>query len=268
MSTIRNILQNITILPKFEPKSPKKIYHINCLTPYNTVTELIQLVSQASVFVIETKYDDMNGCPKLIQILFAHKCIYYIILVETLYLPSHDDSYLFYQIASLFSTILSPYNEIRSWKDLKSQLKYFLDCGLFSLHQIEEITVINVEHQFQEWFKKHFVNIELASVPTNTWTLEMSIAFLFQEYFSSHLSNSMDWNIGLFAQFDTDCDEKFMYSSDPWIFNTLKDNKRRSVLTKYAIEECFAVDQIGEMLQNNWTRKNLENYLKKFYNDF
>ena len=79
MNARQNILKNIKTLTKFEPMSPRKIYYVNCLTKHNIMTELIQLVSQKKQFVIETKYDRINGCPKLIQILFAHKFILHII---------------------------------------------------------------------------------------------------------------------------------------------------------------------------------------------
>ena len=103
------------------------------------MTELIELISQKKEFVTETKYDDMNGCPKLIQVLFAHEFKLNNILVEVLYLPDFD-SYLHHQIASLSSIILSPSNEIRSWNAFKLQLKVFLDCSIFSLDQIEKFT--------------------------------------------------------------------------------------------------------------------------------
>jgi hypothetical protein len=229
------------------------------------MTELIKLVSQKKEFVIETKYDDVSGCPKLIQILFAHKFKLHIILVETLYLPEFDLC-LHYQIESLFSIILSPSNEIRSWNDIKMELKFFLGCSIFSLSQIEKIHVVNMQHKFQVWFRKNFANIELNYVPSNNWTLEMAIAFLFQQYLDTSHSKSRDWNIGLFAQFDTDCDEGFIYS-DPLIFNLLEDNRRRSILGKYAVQECMAVNKIAALLQNDWTRKHGENYLKKYYNN-
>ncbi len=112
--------------------SRRKIYYVNYLTTYNTMIELINLVSEKKQFVIETKYDNMNGCPELIQILFAHKFKLHIIFVETLFLQDFD-LFLHYQIASLFSIILSPSNEIQPWNDIKMELKFFLDCCIFSL---------------------------------------------------------------------------------------------------------------------------------------
>jgi hypothetical protein len=264
MDKKENILENLKTLRKFEPMSPKKVYHVNTLTTYGTMAEILKLVSKKNQFVIETKYDDMNGCPKLIQILFSHRFILYIILVETLYLPEFDLC-LHHQIKCLFSTILSPSNEIQSWKNIKIELKYFLDCNIFSWTQIENVQVVNIQRKFQEWFRKFFVNIQLNYVPSNSWTLEMAIAFLFQEQLDTSPAKSRNWNIGLFAHFNTNCNERLI--ADRFVLNILADNKSRSILGNYAIHECMAVNRIAALLQNDWTRKNGEKYLKKYYNN-
>jgi len=134
------------------------------------------------------------------------------------------------------------------------------------LSQIEKIHLVNMQHKFQAWFGKNFADIELNYISSNHWTIEMAIAFLFQQYLDTSFSKSHDWNIGLFAQFDTDCDEGFIYS-DPLVFNLLEDNRRRSILGQYAVHECMAVNKIAALLQNDWTRKHAENYLQKYYNN-
>jgi hypothetical protein len=68
----------------------------------------------------------------------------------------------------------------------------------------------------------------------------MAIALLFQQYFDTSPSNSRDWNIGLFARFDLDCDEK-VFRGKTTAVNLLQDNRRRTTLTKYAVHECIAV---------------------------
>lgn len=266
MNRKQNILKNIKHLIKFEPLSLNKIYYVNSLTTFNTMAELITLVSKKKQFVIETKYDDVSKCPKLIQILFVHRFKLHIVLVEALYLPN-SGSCLHYQIEALFSIILLPCNIIQSWNDIKAELRSFLNCSIISLGQIEKLHVLNIQHKFQEWFQNNFANIELNYVPSNNWTLETAIAFLFQQYFDTSVSKSRDWNIGLFAKFDTHCDEKFMHS-DSRIFNLLEDNRRRSILGKYAVHECMAVNKIAALLQNDWTQKHAENYLKKYYSTF
>ena len=264
MNRKQNILRNISTLTKFEPMSPKKIHYVNCLTKHNIMTELIELVAQKNQFVIETKYDNVYGVPQLIQILFAHKLKLHIVLVETLYLPK-SDSYLHNQIASLFSIILSPSNKIQSWNDIKTKLKLFLDFSIFKLDQIEKIDVVNIQHKFQEWFRKNFANIQLQHAPSDNWSLEDAIAFSFQQYFNQYLSCSYQWNVGLFARFDTNCNEKLI--KDRLVLNLLSDNRRRHNLTQYAVHECMAVNKIAAFLQNYWTRKHQENYLKKYYNN-
>jgi hypothetical protein len=49
------------------------------------MVELIQLVLQKSQFAIETKRDNVYGMPLLIQILFVHKFMLFVILVEAVW---------------------------------------------------------------------------------------------------------------------------------------------------------------------------------------
>ncbi|CAF0931879.1 unnamed protein product [Adineta ricciae] len=265
MNTRRHILRNLTTLAKFEPMSPRKIYYINCFTRYDILGELINLVKQKMEFVLETKYDKINGCPKLIQVLFVHKLVLHIILVETLYLPELDFC-LHHQIRCLFSVILLPSNEIQSWNDIKSDLRYFLNCSLFTRCQIEKLQVTNIKQKFEAWFEEKFIDIRL-SAPSDGWMLEEAVGFLFRQYFDTTLSHSRDWNIGLFAHFNTECDPKYVGLS-PDVICLLKNNKRRSVLCQHVIHECIAVRKITAVLQNNCTRKHAENHLIKYYGKF
>jgi hypothetical protein len=44
MDKKENILENLKTLRKFEPMSPKKVYHVNTLTTYGTMAEILKLV--------------------------------------------------------------------------------------------------------------------------------------------------------------------------------------------------------------------------------
>ena len=266
MNTRQNILQDVTILPKYDSKQADKIYHVNTSTTYRTMGELHQLVSLKKEFVIETKYDNKTGCPKLLQIFFSHRFQVHFILVEVLYLPE-TDVILHNLIAAMFSTIFSPSNLIRSWNDLKSELKFFCDCNLFSLKQIERINLVNIQHKFQEWFQKNFANVELNNVPSNGWSLEMCMAFLFQQHFDTSLSKSLDWNIGLFARFHTNVGKEKFKHTDSTTYNLLKDNERRTALFEYILNECFAVNKIAAIFLIDANQKHVKNDLKKFYNN-
>ncbi|UJR18791.1 hypothetical protein I4U23_005697 [Adineta vaga] len=263
MNTRSNILRNITTLTKFEPMTPRKIYYINSLTKYETIIELINLVKQKTQFVVETKYNEINQCPTLIQILFAHKLVLHIILVETLYLPELD-SCLHHQIQYFFSFILSPSNEIQSWNHIKSDLKCFLNCSLFTKCKIKKLQAISIKHKFEAWFEEKFTDIKLYYIPSGNWPFEEAFGFLFQQYFDTSLSKSFDWNIGLFAHFKTECDPDCV-RRNPNVVNLLKNNKRRLILSNYAIHECIAVKKIAGVLQYSWTRKHAENHLIKYY---
>ncbi|CAF4523318.1 unnamed protein product, partial [Rotaria sp. Silwood2] len=71
MNMQQKVLQNLKLLPKFEPMTPRKIYYINRTTTCATLTKLIKLATETSRFIMETKYDYQDTYPALIQILFA-----------------------------------------------------------------------------------------------------------------------------------------------------------------------------------------------------
>lgn len=262
MTSKQNILQNIANLTKFAPMIFKQVHYVNCLTSYTAMGEIMQLLLNKTEFVIETKYDLRTGCPKLIQILFSHKLKLHIILVETLYLPDFD-IILHNMIRELFAKVLSPSNEIRSWNNIKAELKLFLDCSLFSINQIENIHAVNVQQKFDEWFKKYFHSIKLNNVPSDNWTLDKAIAFLFQQCLDTSLSKSLDWNIGLFAKFDTCFNEKSTTKKN--LTNLIKDNERRTILSDFAINECLAVNKIAALVLYAWGRRQGEKIVKQYY---
>ncbi|CAF1461496.1 unnamed protein product [Adineta steineri] len=226
---------------------------------------LIRLVKEKNQFIIETKYDHIDKCPKLIQILFAHRFVLHIILVETLYLPDSADTILHNLIAHLFSVILSPINVIQSWNSIKNDLQLFVDFSIFSSSQIEQIHNVSIEEKFQLWFKKHFNTLQLNCIPSTNWSLQMAIAFSSLEYFDTFEAKSRDWNIGLFAQFEIIGDGKAI--NDTQAIVLIADNKRRQTLSEYAIQEVMAINQIAALLQNSWTQANAENYLNEYYSN-
>ncbi|CAF1446057.1 unnamed protein product [Adineta ricciae] len=266
MDSRRFILRNLTSLTKFEPTAPRKFYYVNTLTKNETITELIDLVKQKTEFVVETKYDKINGCPKLIQILFGHKFVLHTILVETLYLPEIDHC-LHHQLKRLFSVILSQSNEIQSWDDIKSDLYHFLKCSLFTKHQVEKLQAVSIKEKFGRWFEEKCINMKVYGARSEEWSIEEAFAFLFQQYFDTSVSDCRDWNVGLFAYLHTNC-EPHPNRHNQDVINLLNDNKRRLILRQYAIHECTAVRKIASVLQNSWTRKNAENYLIKYYGKF
>ncbi|CAF4375109.1 unnamed protein product [Rotaria sp. Silwood2] len=264
MDKQQNILQNLMNLPKFEPMTPKKTYYINRTTTYDTILKLIRLASKAKQFIIQTKYCHANKHPALITILLANEFQLHILLIETIYLTKAD-SILHNKIQQLFFIILSPSNVVHSWTDIKEELQSFLNSFLFTFHQIQNIRVTNIKDKFQHWFQNTFVNIELNNISLNDSTLEMAIAFMFQQYLDTTLSKSSDWNIGLFLELYPDHHEG-LFHRGAYVCSLPKPNRYRALHIEYAIHECMAVNRIVRIFQNSWTRTHAENYLKNYYN--
>jgi hypothetical protein len=114
------------------------------------------------------------------------------------------------QIISLFSIILSPSNHSESWNDIKTKLKLFLGCCIFQLHQIENIQAVSIQHKFQGWFRKNFTNIKLNYVPSDDWSLEMAITFLFQQHFDTDCGENLMMDVLLIYWKTTNVDEAFV----------------------------------------------------------
>ena len=122
-----------------------------------------------------------------------------------------------------------------------------------------------MKDKLQHWFQNTFVNIELNNVRLKDWTLEMAIAFMFQEYLDTNLSKSCDWNIGLFLELYPDHHEG-LFHKGTFICHLPKENRYRVMHIQYAILECMAVNRIAAIFRNSLTQTHAENYLKKYYN--
>lgn len=250
-------------LPKFEPLTPKQIYYLNQTTKCDTLSTLIEVAKKAKQFVIETKYGYKDAYPTLIQILFAHRFTLFIIILDSKHLP-WTNRYLHKNIESLFSVILSPYNEIQSWNDVTMDLKIFFDYALFKFHDIDRIHVVGIEKQFRQWVQSQFGNTRSNNVLVEYWTLQMAISFAFQEYLDITLSSSYDWDIGLFLEFDENYVEELI-QRDTFVCDVQSGHRHRSIHSEYAVLECLAVNRIAVLFQNEWTLKNAETFLKKYY---
>ena len=144
-------------------------------------------------------------------------------------------------------------------------MKIFLNSCLFDFHQIENIRVINIKDQFQDWFRKTFPDIKLNCFPLDDWTLETATAFIFQQYLDTTLSKSEDWNIGLFLELYPDELDGFFHRGT-FVLSLPKPNRYRTMHNEYVILECMVLNKIVGVFQNSLTRKDTENYLKTYYN--
>ena len=278
------ILQSLSHLPRFETLAPRKVFYINRNTSLDLMSELIHRVKQTNQFIMATKYDYTSNCPALLQVLFWKEFNTYVILIEMRYLPN-EISILFQHIELLLSIILCPSNFIQAWGDIKIELKHFLTYGLFSIEQLVQIEVVNLQQKFKRWFDKIFDHNEDCyelyddmndnskciclhrpfQHTYNEWSLKMAIGFTFHTYFDTSLTYK-NWSIGLFLQFHIPSTEETNNDifSDAQIQN---ENIFRCILSEYVTQECMATYKIGSLLQNAWIRKHTEEYLKNYYNN-
>ena len=190
-----------------------------------------------------------------------------VIVVDSKHLPWLDLT-LHAKVEPLFFVILSPSNEVQSWNDIKTDLKLFFDYALFksAYQKIERVRLVSIQRRFRQWLQEKLLDDQLSNASFKHWTLQIAIAFTFQEYLDTTLSKSYDWEIGLYLEFDPDYVEELINRNT--IASKLKvGHQCRAIHRKYAVYECMAINKIAVLFQNEWTLKHTDNYLKKYYGD-
>lgn len=130
-------------------------YLLNRTTAKETLTDLLDLASQISLYSLDTENDARKNRPALIQIEFVNDEHAIVILVELFHLPP-SDTHLFHGFISLFQSIFSSKNTIQTWGKLIDELLPFTIYGLFNGADIKQPVNMNVQDVFKSWYnEKH-----------------------------------------------------------------------------------------------------------------
>ena len=261
----RQLNAALSVYPTFSPLADCQIYLLNASTLPSLIKDLIELARRTTRFTIDTECDYLTHEPALIQIEFLN-INSAMILIETCHLP-HASSVLFWLIRSLLKVIFQPANTILSWGDVTFELSAFVHYGLFSLHAVHQITNIDVQLRFKEWYNQTFPHTcglqpshhddstlcvcshRPIKQTNNPWSLQRAIAYTFHEFLDKTPTKS-DWS------------QSLSLVRNVYQHSTMKRNIRptRTHLITYAANDCLAVTKLMMVVDLNWTRKQLQQF--------
>ena len=72
------------------------------------------------------------------------------------------------------------------------------------IKKLKEFNLVSIQRRFRQWLQEKLLDNQLSNAPFKHWTLQIAIAFTFQEYLDTTLSKIYDWDIGLYLEFDPD----------------------------------------------------------------
>ena len=249
----RRLNEELSVLPTFTPLNDFTVHLINHSTSTMLMQSLIELARQTRRFTIDTEQDYYSHRPALIQVEFV-QATSVVILVEVCHLP-HPSSTLFWLIRSLFKVILRPEKLILGWGDIVDELSSFIDDGLFSSDLLEQITTIDVQHQFKSWYNdRHPHRCDLTPSAddhitctcsyrpvknrNDKWSLQKAVAYLFDEFLDKSRTKS-NWSRRL------DCKDVRRYT-----ITNRKENETRELIS-YAAKDCLAVTKLFTTMQTD-----------------
>ena len=252
----RELNKTLSVLPTFTPLNDNcHIYHINQSTPSMLIHDLIIMAQQTTHFTIDTEGDYYTHIPALIQIEFI-RTPSIVLLIETCHLP-HVTSILFWLISSLIKIIFKSSNTFYAWGDLKCELSNFIHYGLFSVHTIDQIHPINIQHRFKQLYNQTYVHkCGLPSLyedhlsctclyrpvkhKNNQWSLQKAIAYIFNEFLDKHRRQS-HWS------------QRLTYKTLHQ-YTVLNKKQAKNIYEQrilYAVNDCLAVTKLCMILKLN-----------------
>ncbi|CAF3411841.1 unnamed protein product [Rotaria socialis] len=239
----------LSILPKFCPLNPYRIYYINRTTSTMLMYDLITLARTTSRFTIDTEKDFYSHAAALIQIEFIGNDSI-ILLIETCHLPDVS-SVLFWLIRSLLKVILAKKNLVYCWGDICDELLDFIPTNLVSLELLRQINYRDVQHQFKVWCRRTFSEDDLNLCIKNSlvgryactvfddvyhkWSLQMAITFTFDEFLDKSLTKR-HWSRPLDGLLASAC------------LARSRSDQAVAQRIEYAVNNCLAVTKLARML--------------------
>ena len=206
-----------------------------------------------------------------------------VLIFEMAHLPQPDE-YGFRWIQKLLTTIMDPSNKIYTWDNVKRELIDFVQYNLFTMEMVQAMNTYDVQYYFKKWYNDRFPHIEGCvgkytradspycqckhrpyKYPEFKWSLQLAMAKTFNEFLDKRLRRSR-WSHGLDSRFDPD------YSTTSTTTTTTTTEKaaayrhrqfRRERLIKYATFDCLSTTKLAMVVENKWTREQLEEYIHR-----
>jgi hypothetical protein len=242
------------------------------MTPLMIILNLLEQAEETVKYTIDTEGDWLPTKPAIIQVEFIdnndQESI--VLLFEMVHLPE-PRTHHFRFIQKLFATILKPSNEILTWSDVKKELLDFVPYNLFSIDQVNSMNASDMQGDFKDWYNERFPHHEDCDgfspfghvqddhpyctckhrpykSTNDKWGLQMAIATTFGEFLDKKFRKSR-WSAGLDPRLDLQQQQQH--------YSKQRSNQNR---VKYAVHDCLSVTKLAMVIQNEWSREELDQY--------
>lgn len=167
------------VLPDFSPLNAYRYYLVDYRTHPDLLHHIIRLAIECESFSLDTEIDLLNqDQPGLLKINLIDPDQSTIILFELSQLPKDTKCLKFWLIRSIFKSIFREKKKVYVWGNLIIILFHYLDYGLFTIDDLENVNSINVQRKFKCWHAKKF---NYDGPMNESWSLQLAIANTFHE---------------------------------------------------------------------------------------
>lgn len=244
--TIRKKLKEHDYASTYQPFEPLpyELVFINRTTEIETLTRIINLIDDTTLFTLDTESTNIlhqPNKPSLIQLqALQQETNSTIIFIEVCHLPLSND-YRFTLIKQLFNVLLQPSKIIYTWGEI-TELDSFTRYNLFTSDQITLPKPLNVQRRFRTYWSDTYPHKEDTNHDTtpckclycfgithdNLIAIQDAVAICLQQWIDKRLTRH-PFDIGL----------------DPHLQHlNHKEIETRQRMSAYAANDCDAVKQI------------------------
>ncbi|CAF2764375.1 unnamed protein product [Rotaria sp. Silwood2] len=264
-------LMEFNYLPAFQPVKPYVVHFINHRTLLTKIFTLLDQAKQTLNYTLDVEGDDHTNKSSLIQVEYINDQAeeLTVLLFEMAHRPeSTTRRFLFIQ--KLFTMILHPSNTIFTSDNKKRQLCDCVTYQVFSNDLIDSMHTVDIQMKFKLWYNRQFPHDRScmgtamgADHPCchcqhrpykyidRRWGLQMAMAKTFGEFLDKQLRRSR-WSLGLDQRlYSVNEKDRQLHSSS---------QLDREKLIHYAVCECSSVTKLAMVINNEWTREQLEQY--------
>lgn len=208
--------------PSFTTKNNYHTYLINKFTDTTILHDIIDAVKSTKNFTIDTESDWKTNQPALIQVEIIAEHLSTVLLVEVCHLPHNKSSLIFWLIRAICKFIFQEKNTIYCWGNIIKELKDFLIYNLFTIEELNQVHIVNMQDEFKIW---HYNQFGFYKTENNPWGLQAAIYDTYEEFLDKHERLNM-WSRGLYRT------------------NNYNRSKIESMI-RYASYDCLAVTKLA-----------------------
>lgn len=233
-----NFKKNIKNLPNFKPLKPHTLLFIHALQPIFVLNELLIQAERTKLFTILPKLNNSNANQLFLLVEFIQDTQSILVLIEY----NHDldrNTQYYQQLNTFFSILFDSSKKIQTWGNCTEQLAIGAEFYFFTYGDLMKIQLIDIQKDFKKWYNTTFPHrIECSQYLKYNTDDNRLCSCSYRPY----KSKSAQWSLS----------QALLY--------TFGENLNVSV---FNIQKCLAITKLAQIVHENWTLKQLNNYKRK-----